>query len=179
MQAIYPASANFPFLIDVGGGSVSNKTRHALARISLRWMVRECFKANTGIMFVSDKLREIGLDPATLYPYVLPRPPPLSVKDYKIPEPPALPIPIQSHKYLRKKHHPAVHQRLLESAVPFLGSEEEEEVRDAVSPKYDQLKLKKGWWSLELVPLKLRYQRANDEWVTEWKYVVPSSYECV
>ena len=157
------------FLVDVGGGSVSNKTRHALARISLRWMVRECFKTNTGIMFYSDKLLEIGLDPTTLYPNVLPRPPPLSVNDHRIPDPPTTPIPIRVHKYLVKKHHPEVHQRLLESRVPFLGSEEEEEVRDAVSLKYDQLKIKRPWWILEILPMKLRYQLANDVWVTEWK----------
>jgi len=155
---------------DVGGGSVSNKTRHSLARISLRWMVRECFKANTGIMFHSEKLLDIGLDPTTLYPFVLPRPPPLSVKEHRIPELPATPIPIQSHKYLTKQHHPEVHQRLLESKVPFLGTEEEEEVRDAVSPKYDQLHMKKLWWILELLPMKLRYQRSNDQWVPEWTF---------
>jgi len=150
---------------------VSNKTRHSLARIALRWMVRECFKTNTGIMFCSDKLRGIGLDPATLYPYVLPRPPPLPVTDYKIQDPPATPIPIRMHKYLTKKNHPAVHQKLEENAIPFLGTEEEEELRDAVSPKYDQLWVKKWWWLLELLPMQLRYQRSNDEWVTEWKYV--------
>ncbi|EEB99946.1 hypothetical protein MPER_00241, partial [Moniliophthora perniciosa FA553] len=47
---------------DVGGGSVPNETRANLARIPLRWMVRECFKANTGIMFDVDRLEKIGLD---------------------------------------------------------------------------------------------------------------------
>ena len=135
-------------------------------------MVRECFKTNTGIMFDSEKLRDIGLDPATLYPHVLPRPPALSVQDHKLQDPPATPIPIQVRKYLMKKNHPSVHQRLLEAKVPFLGTEEEEEVRDAVSPKYDQLNIKKGWWILEILPMTLRYQRRNDEWVSEWKYVV-------
>ena len=163
---------------DIGGGSVSNKTRHALARISLRWMVRECFKTNTGIMFHSDKLFEIGLDPHTLHPNVLPRPPPLSVEDHRIPDPPTIPIPIRVHKYLVKKHHPEVHQRLLESRVPFLGSEEEEEVRDAVSPKYDQLTITRPWWILEILPMKLRYQLATDEWVTEWKWVAfPNGFD--
>jgi len=48
---------------DVGGGSVENKTRHSLARISLRWMIRECWKAQTGIIFDMDKLKNVaGLD---------------------------------------------------------------------------------------------------------------------
>ncbi|KAG6842903.1 hypothetical protein H0H93_002918, partial [Arthromyces matolae] len=59
---------------DVGGGSVANGTPHTLARIPLRWMIRECFKAETGIMFKSEALKTIGLDPATLYPYVQKRP---------------------------------------------------------------------------------------------------------
>jgi len=58
---------------DVGGGSVLNGTRHALSRIPLRWMIRECFATNTGILFKAVKLRTAGLEPATLYPKVLER----------------------------------------------------------------------------------------------------------
>lgn len=157
--------------LDVGGGSVSNKTRHSLARIALRWMVRECFKANTGIMFQSDELREIGLDPSTLYPHVLRRPPPLPVGEHRIQNLPATPIPIRTHKYLTKKHQHDIHEQVVETKIPFLGSEEEEEVRDAVCPKYDQLRVKKGWWFLELLPLRLRYQRSDNKWITTWGYV--------
>ncbi|KAF8182360.1 hypothetical protein BJ912DRAFT_928707, partial [Pholiota molesta] len=88
---------------DVGGGSVSNKTRHSLARITLRWIVRECFKTKTGILFNSAALRDIGLDPCTLYPTVTPRPPPLSAASHAIRIPPARPIPIRPHAFLKKK----------------------------------------------------------------------------
>jgi len=148
---------------------VSNKTRHSLARIPIRWMVRECFKTNTGLMFHTEKLRDIGLDPGTLYPHISPRPPALSVKNHRLLDMPATPIPIQVSKFLTIKNHPEVQQKLLEKAIPFLGTEEEEEVRDAVSPKYDQLNIKWWWWILELIPLTLKYQRRDDEWVTEWK----------
>ncbi|CAE7129142.1 unnamed protein product [Rhizoctonia solani] len=60
---------------DVGGGSVKNGERYSLARIPLRWMVRQCFKCETGIMFHSNQLEDIGLSPETLWPKVLPRPP--------------------------------------------------------------------------------------------------------
>ncbi|KAI8981357.1 hypothetical protein BD414DRAFT_443685 [Trametes punicea] len=53
---------------DVGGGSVSDDTPHTLARIPLRWMIRECFRTNTGIRFHGELLKRIGLDPATLWP---------------------------------------------------------------------------------------------------------------
>lgn len=59
---------------DVGGGSVSNRTRHSLSRIPLRWMIRECFACDTGIIFDADILRErIGLDTTSLYPVFKPR----------------------------------------------------------------------------------------------------------
>lgn len=134
-------------------------------------MVRECFKANTGIMFKSDALMAIGLIPATLYPHVLPRPPPLPVGDNTIRSPPSVPIPIRPHALLKKKHHPEIKPLIDAARSPFLGSEEEEELKDALSPKYDQLKMKKGWWLLELLPMHLRYQRSDDEWVTEFKLV--------
>ncbi|KAH8120082.1 hypothetical protein DFH11DRAFT_1558243 [Phellopilus nigrolimitatus] len=60
---------------DVGGGSVRNGTRNALARIPLRWMIRECFRTETGVIFDKDLLKaNIGLDADTLYPVVLQRP---------------------------------------------------------------------------------------------------------
>jgi len=152
---------------DIGGGAVSNKTRHSLARIALRWMVRECFKTNTGIMFKSDALREIGLDPTTLYPYIAPRPLPLPLADHRIQNPPAVPIPIRPHMFLKKKKvDPEVQKILAEAKIPFLGTEEEEELRDAMSPKYDQLKIKKSWWLLEILPMRLRYQRGDNQWVS-------------
>jgi hypothetical protein len=51
---------------DVGGGSVKNGTPHSLARIPLRWMIRECFRANTGIQFYRESLKRVGLNPDTL-----------------------------------------------------------------------------------------------------------------
>ncbi|KAJ1303756.1 hypothetical protein OPQ81_008180 [Rhizoctonia solani] len=66
---------------DVGGGSVKNGERYSLARISLRWMVRQCFKCDTGIMFHSNLLEDVGLSPETLWPEVLPRPAPITSLD--------------------------------------------------------------------------------------------------
>ncbi|KAI5998208.1 hypothetical protein EDD15DRAFT_2572829 [Pisolithus albus] len=60
---------------DVGGGSVASSTRYSLARIPLRWMIREIFKTNVGILFHRSMFQQIGMDPSTLYPGVVPRPP--------------------------------------------------------------------------------------------------------
>ncbi|KAI0800507.1 hypothetical protein C8Q74DRAFT_418441 [Fomes fomentarius] len=110
---------------DVGGGSVKNETPHTLARIPLRWMIRECFRMNIGIRFHGELLRRIGLDPAALHPVVQPRPPALN------PEP--------------------VHRDGVAQPVA-MSTEEEHEVRDALSPLYDQLSLAPYWWVFELLP---------------------------
>ena len=51
-------------------------------------------------------------------------------------------------------------------------NEAEEDLADALSPMYDQLKLAKHWWILEMIPQKIKYQSGrNDLMVTEIKYV--------
>lgn len=156
---------------DVGGGSVKDSTRYALSRIPLRWMIRECFKAETGIMFDSERLREIGLDPSTLYPFVMPRPPALSVGSAMIPSG-RNKTPLFK-RIISKLHRPlpvsAEGQTVAQEASiegQSIGTEEEEELRDALSPMYDQLKLSKLWWILELIPLEFRQQMGNGKWVS-------------
>ncbi|KAI0368947.1 hypothetical protein BV20DRAFT_947314 [Pilatotrama ljubarskyi] len=117
---------------DVGGGSVANDVPHTLARIPLRWMIRECFKTNTGIRFHAELLKRIGLNPAALHPVVLDRPPPVQPQ-------------------------PEVHLKTVAPPVPET-TEEEHEVRDALSPVYDQLALAPYWWALEFLPMKHRFQ---------------------
>ncbi|KAI6024564.1 hypothetical protein EDC04DRAFT_2573941 [Pisolithus marmoratus] len=123
---------------DVGGGSVMSGTRNSLARIPLRWMIREIFKASVGILFHGSMFQQIGMDPSTLYPHVVPRPPAV------------LNDPMYVH------HGPD---------VKFV-SEEIEDLNDALSPIYDQLKIAPSWWLLELLPLLRRYPRESDgAWV--------------
>ncbi|KAJ2925169.1 hypothetical protein H1R20_g11915, partial [Candolleomyces eurysporus] len=124
---------------DVGGGSVRNRTRHSLARIPLRWMVREIFKANAGILFFTDRLYEIGLDPSTIYPEVVVRPDPLRAEEHN-----------EDHKIRGPSHPPET------GPVNMLLSEEHEELMDALSPIYDQLDLKRWWWILEVLPVPCR-----------------------
>ena len=116
-------------MLDVEGCAVPEGTApHSLGRISLRWMVRECFRMNTGIQFQAEELRNIGLDPASLYPVVKERPHPLQ--------------PRYSH--------------LTTVAPPApIASEEEHDVRDALAPMHDQLAVFSPlWWAMELNPMR-------------------------
>ncbi|KAI1797994.1 hypothetical protein LXA43DRAFT_1176453 [Ganoderma leucocontextum] len=120
----------FTLTTDVGGCSFPNRTPHHLGRIPLRWMVRECFWANTGIQFDAEQLRDIGLDPASLYPIVVERPSPLQPRCY--------------------------HFNTAARRVPT-ASEEEHDVRDALSPMHDQLAVFAPlWWLMEFNPMRRR-----------------------
>ncbi|KAJ7720856.1 hypothetical protein DFH07DRAFT_304164 [Mycena maculata] len=151
---------------DVGGGSVPNDTRHSLARIPLRWMIRECFKADTGMLFDPHRLQQLGLDPATLYPLVLPRPPPLPVGTVKIESIPKRKLWLR--RLLSRKQTPeftvSPEPEDTPPEKPSCGMEEEEDLKDALSPIYDQLKLKPFWWILEVIPMSFRSQRLDDKW---------------
>lgn len=127
-----------------------------IQRISLRWMIREVFKANTGIMFNSESLRDIGLDPTTLYPFVTPRPPRLPVGSAHIesrPLPPSKLRRIASHitSKLRKRLDPEAGRVVTKPLEVTVGTEEEEDLKDALSPVYDQLGIHPLWWILEVM----------------------------
>lgn len=140
---------------DVGGGSVENGARYSLARISLRWMIRECFKANAGILFHGSMFNEIGLDPATLYPHVVDRP----VAVYG---------DAPDMEFQQLKPETTVIQC---DPRGTYESEELEDLSDALSPLYDQLRIGLHWWMLELIPQKQQYQKEDGTWVKNIGYV--------
>lgn len=181
-------------MIDIGGGSVANSTRNSLARIPLRWMIRECFKMNTGIQFEAERLKEVGLDPATLWPVVLPRPPPLPVpKQLGPPASESSNTDQDQTKRSSSMDKTPVRSEAAETRgaidltdVDEIGedggdgtaekvrtfvSEEIEELDDAMCPLYDQLVLAKGWWILELLPMRQRVQKDDGTWKRTIEYV--------
>ncbi|CAE6351079.1 unnamed protein product [Rhizoctonia solani] len=165
---------------DVGGGSVSNDTPHSLARIPLRWMIRECFLNQTGILFHSAELEEIGLSPASLWPSVKI---PVPISDgYKpqLSDATLVESPLQSPTLARSAKvsgtgsgsgmemgigtRTGTEGSLVPPEPIRLGSEQD--AQDALQPIYDQLTLKWWWWILELLPMKQKYQRHDQSWRT-------------
>jgi len=146
---------------DVGGGSVANGTPHSLARIPLRWMIRECFKTKTGILFTADGLCGIGLDPASLYPVVQPRPS-------------ALPVAQSLVQNIPKKNarlHFSNGYEAIPEGISAPKTEEEHELLDAMAPIYDQLALVWWfWWILEILPQRQRYQLSDKTWEKRFRW---------
>lgn len=122
-------------------------------------------------MFNSHTLTNIGLDPSTLYPVVTPRPPAFPVgPSHRIQKPPAAPIPINIRALSKKKEkQPDLLKDL--GCEELLRTEEEEELYDALSPKYDQLSIKKFWWILEILPFVHTRQSEQGNWVRHFMYV--------
>lgn len=151
-------------------------------------MVRECFLNNTGILFHSAELEELGISPASLWPVVkIPTPP--SPPSFEEPTkltsgvPPAVATatatthvteatgatlvdsPLQSPEPMADTiiDMPEPMAKTLVPSKPIkLGCEED--ARDSLMPIYDQLSLVKWWWILELLPMRQRYQRHDMSW---------------
>lgn len=164
---------------DVGGGSVANGQRHSLARIPLRWMIRECFKVNSGIIFDAHMLKhEVGLDidsifkapdalsPTTLH---LAGPDRTELKGFSFRSVPIAVITATGAPFrwiwgklsgLRLRSSPRVVFTLEQERFVFEG-EAKEELDDALSPIYDQLTKHTYWKIMEWMPWIIKKQGAE------------------
>jgi hypothetical protein len=123
-------------------------------------MIRELFKLEIGIIFHRDMFAKIGMDHNSLYPVIKawePRPPAI----YQSPTA----LPPGSPKPTTKAHElppPEVVKDDPTMVVYTDGgkfvNEELEDLADATSPMYDQLRLARAWWILEVIPQMLHYQ---------------------
>lgn len=118
-------------------------------------MIRECFKCETGIQFHRDMFKFIGMDPSTLYPFVVPRPP-----------------PVEAYNLTRhdQEHADQRVEEFDQSGDWGTLTEEEEDLRDALCPIYDQLQLAKWWWILEYLPLKVKSDEPDRSLTETWRY---------
>jgi hypothetical protein len=120
-------------------------------------MIRQCFHTNTGIQFHRGSFEAVGLDVNTLYPIVSRRPP-----------------AFDGAKPTGTSHAAEpTDSTLVPASQSTFKSEEDEELKDALSPIYDELKLNKAWWILEVLPLQYSVQNRRDaSWRTYWAYVI-------
>ncbi|KAI5366442.1 Putative alpha/Beta hydrolase [Septoria linicola] len=167
---------------DIGGGAVKNEERHKLAQIPLRWMIRQCFECDTGIIFKSRMLAEEGIDIHTLWPVYnrLPRPtggpPPDMLDKYHkgalgpIQRRSSLLEPVDKNNEWGMHHLKIYQEDPEEKPSPAIHDawtpEQVEDYFDAMQRVNDQLVDAKGWWVLELWPVKVRMQpKGQDKWI--------------
>ncbi|KAF8882160.1 hypothetical protein CPB84DRAFT_221766 [Gymnopilus junonius] len=131
---------------DIGGGSVANGTRPNLAHISLRWMIRECFRKNSGMIFDSEHIKIIGIEPSSIYPIVKPRPEISSFSSGSSKIPVVEPQTWGAYLYSWVPFISKTETKSSKLEVPK-KSEEELDADDALAPAFDQLALKSGKWN--------------------------------
>jgi hypothetical protein len=123
-------------------------------------MIRQCFLAQTGIMFHRDMLRLVGMEPDNLYPQVKRRPQATTKASTSIASAPGT-----CKDSFRPKHRHSVFEE-------GFTNEEDEDFKDAHSKIYDMLQIKRAWWILEVFPHKLKFQRDDDDnWVQKLQCV--------
>jgi len=108
-------------------------------------------------MFMSKDLRSIGLDPASLYPKVATRPPPLSASHARLQL-----VPKDSSKglYNAANYDITAFPRIVNGLFTTTSkSEEQHELLDALSPIYDQLELDRSWGVVEHLFITHEVQR--------------------
>jgi hypothetical protein len=130
-------------------------------------MIRQCFLANTGIQFYRTTFKHIGLDPATLFPFVTTRPPALETSASCVAE-------ARASTYCPNPHQVTLNDQAQASPIAActFKAEEHEELSDALSPIYDQLERLKVWWILEILPLRhLVQDRKELSWKSYRQYV--------
>jgi hypothetical protein len=158
---------------DIGGGAVSNSERHMLSQIPLRWMIRQCFECETGILFAIAALAENGIDIGSVWPV------------YKTPRRPVVgPSPMMLERYEKRqvlrlqRRSAALGVEVPTRSGTFVGKEEIEILPEQVEDHFDglasindQLVQARGWWILEFWPVTIRVLRKVKEG-GKWEKVV-------
>lgn len=194
-------------LLDVGGGATANWIEYKLARIPLRWMIRECFDCNTGILFDARMLQRVGLPVyqddttqritlAPLYKWN-PAPAPLAKPTIKLSWWKALLAslfyPFCLFGRLFFTHTPKVekpdtaddddpHEYDLEDIDPN-SYEYENDLKDCRTETHDQLEKKLLWIILDWIPQRVKKQKAIINILEsgdsyKWLYVPSSMMYC-
>ncbi|KAH7344051.1 hypothetical protein B0J17DRAFT_200724 [Rhizoctonia solani] len=138
---------------DVGGGNVLDSEPHSLSDITLRWMVRECAMANTGIVWNEPRLRQLRID--------------ISPERLKVSQEITTNAPILHQSPTAPSYETVFAPQLAEF-------EDKDEAADAKwSNVHDSLVFRLAWpawltyllwWMLELLPMKQWTQDTEGKW---------------
>jgi len=158
---------------DVGGGSHNNRYKDSLSYIPLRWMIKECYLAQTGILFDHEYLKQLGFDLLGLahtlenkgldvvalgFDIKTLESEEAKKHSYKENSSPHITRPAQTRsKPSVMAALPHVHNALL-----YVGAR-----KDAFAKIWDQLVITKGWWVLEVIPMLTTHQMENGDWFRE------------
>ncbi|KAF8630318.1 hypothetical protein AX15_002991 [Amanita polypyramis BW_CC] len=147
---------------DVGGGSHSTKRNQSLSAIPLRWMIKECILAKTGILFDWEYLKEdLEFDFHGLIEE-------MKEKNIKLED------LGEDHKIIEQYGSESPHQHPVEHSVMSPSHSVQNRSRrdiirrhihDVCDAIFDQLALFWVWWLLEILPMLCTYQDTKGDWI--------------
>ncbi|KIK99629.1 hypothetical protein PAXRUDRAFT_822546 [Paxillus rubicundulus Ve08.2h10] len=151
---------------DIGGGNVQDDVKVSLAQITLHWMVDHVIQSNCDILFDGAALAQIGYTaPACiLKPQVttVPEETPLNVNGPN-PSPVTLAPPSADTTAVIKESIGHIDHKLAKEPSQA-ASEPSPELSNALAPLFDELKLSKWWWLLEVTPFSYTWQDSDGVW---------------
>jgi len=136
---------------DIGGSNYRNADQVTLSDITLRWMVREVIKAQTGILFNQRAMQEAGIPQECFVLSSL------------------LSAPTGDNSVSREKtmntSNASGKNRLSHSS----DKTEERDARDATTAINDPLKKQPLWWLVEILPFPVSWQDTKGVWQRKWR----------
>ena len=152
-------------------------------------MIRQCFACNTGIIFDTSSLADVGIDVLSTWPTYIPNkvpvdgPSPTAMEHYESGSLPPIWRRSAAFKAVQKNKQKTTDtqkdkKETKEQEIFFhtdtftddkkrlldLLPEQVEDHFDALQPINDMLKQAKGWWILEVWPVKVKVQNKADQW---------------
>lgn len=181
---------------DIGGGSHKNSVNDSLSFIPLRWMIKECLLAGTGILFDQRALSIFGFDfkelKETLRQEFTARglsfhgfgfeSHPESFNLSTKPPPTSTTAPTEhvstsessvTSRWFSVPSHlmPNLHQIFYDHSLLNLAIQHTRDARDCAAHIWDQLDIQKAWWILEILPMLTTYQTADGTWIRQRRCV--------
>ncbi|KAL4253631.1 hypothetical protein ABKN59_003424 [Abortiporus biennis] len=163
---------------DVGGGSHTNAELDSLSFIPLRWMIKECYDTNTGILFRPEILKSYGFDVSkvpnamtSIRSQSSETPSPMIDTETFSPGPfsPTLSDITMTSSVFPVSDQPAYFQLAHDFMKTHIGFGEAivrpKEAADTLAQIFDQLVLQPWWHILEVIPTLTTQQLDNGTWV--------------
>lgn len=152
---------------DVGGGAVENTVPYSLSDISLRWMIKQVYLSQCGIIFDDEALGKATIVPPVALAVSTPQ---FEVKEAEAEGGMALPT-------LRASPSSSGEDSDVEHIIQREEVAEQAWVReqDVLSDIHDELKAEPAWWLLEYLPMRFARSKADGRWHFKWGYAYANS----
>ncbi|KAI9573688.1 hypothetical protein HD554DRAFT_919791 [Boletus coccyginus] len=144
---------------DIGGGNVQDDVEVSLPQITLHWMVEQVIQSPCGILFDSEELARIG--------FAVPPLPPQKSQDIDINNPPFVASETETAPDVDAGGF-VVQELWNEPDQPAPSPEAYPERSNALAPIFDELKITKLWWLLEIMPSSDAWQDRDGVWHNKW-----------